>query len=96
MKYDRSVIIQGYNMNGTLNMPSNSTSAQSRIPSLKGPSRIVDVERVGKNRMIIMLNHGWQMSFRIHNASSRAEPSLKFDVRLEGMPPNLYSHTERW
>ena len=96
MKYDKSVIIQGYNMNGTLNIPSNSTSAQSKIPNLKGPSRIVDIERVGKNRMIIMLNHGWQMSFRIHNASSRAEPSLKFDVRLEGMPPDLYSHTERW
>lgn len=96
MKYNKSVIIQGYNMNGTLNMSSNSTSAQSKISSLKSPSRIVDIERVGKNRRIIMLNHGWQISFRIHNASSRAEPSLKFDVRLEGMPPDLYSHTERW
>ena len=96
MKYNESVIIQGYNMNGTLNMPSSSTSAQNKISSLKSPSRIVDIERVGKNRMIIMLNHGWQISFRIHNASSKAEPSLKFDVRLEGMPPDLYSHTERW
>ena len=96
MKYDKSVTIQGYNMNGTLNMPSNSTGAQSKIPNLKNPSRIVDIERIGKNRMTIMLNRGWQISFRIHNASSRAEPSLKFDVRLEGMPPDLYSHTERW
>lgn len=33
---------------------------------------------------------------RIHNASSKVEPSLKFDVQIKGMPPELYSHYEPW
>lgn len=58
MKYDKYVNIQGYNRSGTLDMPSSLRCAQNRIPRLKSPSRIVDIEREGKNRCIIILNHG--------------------------------------
>ena len=36
------------------------------------------------------------MSFRIHNASSKVEPSLKFDINLIGQPQALYSHHINW
>jgi hypothetical protein len=32
---------------------------------------------------------GWQISFRIHNASTMVEPSLKFDINIVGLPSNL-------
>lgn len=35
---------------------------------------------------------GWQFSFRIHNASAKVEPSLKFDINLEGNPHDLFTH----
>ena len=31
-------------------------------------------------------DNGWQFSFRIHNASTFVEPSLKFDIQLIGIP----------
>jgi len=41
---------------------------------------------------VMHLSGGWQVSFRIHNANSRVEPSLKFDVRLEGCPTTMSRH----
>ncbi len=96
IKYNKKVTIQGYNLHETLNMPSNSINAQNRVSRLKFPTRIIEVRRQGNNKTIITFDNGWQISFRIHNASSKAEPSLKFDVRLEGVPPSLYSHNESW
>jgi len=46
-----------------------------------------------KNSMttiIIEFDNGWKLSFRIHNASTLVEVSLKFDVTLLECPPNLY------
>ena len=33
---------------------------------------------------------------RIHNASSRVEPSLKFDVQLVSTPSNIHTQVEPW
>jgi hypothetical protein len=33
---------------------------------------------------------------RIHNASSRVEPSLKFDVQLISFPSSVYAQVEPW
>lgn len=96
MKYSKKVTIQGYNLHETLNKPSNSINPQNRVSKLKFPTRIIEVQRSGNNKIIITFDNGWQISFRIHNASSKAEPSLKFDVKLEGVPPSLYSHNELW
>jgi len=40
--------------------------------------------------IIIEFDNGWKLSFRIHNASTLVEVSLKFDVTLLECPPNLY------
>ncbi len=39
----------------------------------------------------MVLDEGWQISFRIHNASTLIEPSLKFDIQLIGNPPVLFT-----
>lgn len=33
---------------------------------------------------------------RIHNASSKVEPSLKFDVQLISFPSSVYAQVEPW
>lgn len=33
---------------------------------------------------------------RIHNASSKIEPSLKFDVQLMAMPSSILTQIEPW
>lgn len=39
------------------------------------------------------MNNDWTLSFRIHNASSRVEASLKFDIKLENSPKQLFKNT---
>ncbi len=34
----------------------------------------------------------WSVSFRIHNASTAVEPSLKFDINLIGFPSHISRH----
>ena len=44
----------------------------------------------------MVLDAGWQLSFRIHNATSRIERSLKFDIQIIGQPPQLSQHHIRY
>jgi len=37
------------------------------------------------------MDKGWQVNFRVHNAATKIESSLKFDVTLEGNPPVLFT-----
>ena len=52
------------------------------------------VENISRNRgststLRVSFAGGWQLSFRLHNATSRVEPSLKFDVQFISWPPNV-------
>lgn len=97
---DRSRLtqIQAFNLNGTLNRNAGSVRPQVRIPQLGLPDRFHDIsfKPGSRNTVQIVCNEGWCISMRIHNASSRVEPSLKFDVTLTGIPPSLYTHFEPW
>ena len=59
------------------------------------PHRIIAIERVngGRYSKTVVFNQGYSINFRIHNASSKVEPSLKFDIKAVGLPPALYRHT---
>lgn len=90
--------IQGFNMHGTLNLPSASRSAKIEVPIVSLPSRIAHMEIVpGKNNTVaIYMDGGWQFSFRIHNASTYVEPSLKFDIQIVGMPTAILTINSLW
>ena len=94
IKGNKKVEIQAYNLNGTLNLPFESTKPKAKIPKLKLPSRLIEIvyEDNSTTTLLISLNEGWQMSFRIHNASSRVEPSLKFDINLVSAPHTLFTN----
>jgi len=44
---------------------------------------------ISENTMELICNNGWQISFRIHSASSKIETSMKFDVQLIGVPVDI-------
>lgn len=95
---NRTTEIQGYSMYGTLNRPSGNVSPQIRLPRLRLPSRFYDIDfKPNSNTTIfIVCDEGWNISARIHSASTAVEPSLKFDIQLQGVPPTLYRHFEPW
>lgn len=92
---NRLTEIQIFNMNGTLHKSSGPASPGFRPVPLKLPTRIFDISYVpgSNNTVIITCDCGWAVSLRIHNASSKVETSLKFDINLIGTP-NLGSIVE--
>jgi hypothetical protein len=94
IKGKNSVEIQAYNLEGTLNQKFQSISPKATISRLKLPSRLIEViyAEGSKSTLLVSLNEGWQISFRIHNASSRIEPSLKFDINLVSSPHSLFTN----
>lgn len=97
---DKTVEIQAYNIHGTLSTPfqvtnkkANRITTNYKIPRLKLPSQILDIQQQKNTTLMVFMDNGWQMSFRLHTASSRIEPSLKFDVQLVSSPSTLFTNT---
>jgi hypothetical protein len=87
------VEIQAYNIHGSLNQSFKKVKPKAKIKKLKLPSRLIEVvfKKDSKTTLLVSLDEGWQISFRIHNASSRVEPSLKFDINLVSAPHTLFT-----
>jgi hypothetical protein len=58
------------------------------------PNRILGIDDYdgSKYSMTVRMNEGYQFNFRLHNASSKVEASLKFDVQSEGLPSHIHQH----
>ena len=78
IKENGEVSVFSFNMNGSLKWG-------NKLPL---PSKIVDISPKPESdtTLVIIFDHGWQISFRIHNASTLVEPSLKFDINIIGLP----------
>lgn len=94
MKFDNFVRIQGYNLYGTLNKPSYKQKPERRVQKMTFPTEIIQAKITGNNTLTMTFDKGWALSFRIHNARTKVEPSLKFDVQLVGIPNNMYDDRE--
>lgn len=75
----RYVAVQSFNMNGTLEWGQRWTIPKSVEQVRRKPG--------STNTLLVSFAGGWQISFRLHNASSKVEPSLKFDIQFVGLPP---------
>lgn len=94
----RTTQIQTYNLRGTLNKSGKMNKPKSIVPVSSLPTRIVSIgfKPNSNNTVELYLDCGWQFSFRIHNASTYVETSLKFDVQIIGMPTTIISINCLW
>jgi RNase H-fold protein (predicted Holliday junction resolvase) len=92
IKSNNEVEIQAYNLYGTLNIPFQNIEPKFKTPQINLPNKITGItfKKNSKTTLIIEFNNDWKLSFRIHNASSRIEPSLKFDINLLKVPNSLF------
>lgn len=90
--------INTFNLHGTLNKNGKRNKAKATIPRVLLPTRIVslDFKPSSDNTIELYLDGGWQFSFRIHNASTMVESSLKFDIQIIGMPTTIVTINCRW
>jgi hypothetical protein len=95
IKRKSSVEIQAYNLNGTLNLPFQDIEPKYQTPKVPLPTEIIDIDlKINSyTTAIVTMNNDWTLSFRIHNASSRVESSLKFDINLLKSPRKLFKNT---
>ncbi len=91
------VIVKAFNLesaiSNALNKRVNGQVPRARVPKIKLPSRIIEFEykRNSKTTLMMVLDEGWQVSFRIHSADGPLNSSLKFDIQLIGNPPILFT-----
>lgn len=90
--------VQAVNAHGELGKPSKTEKSAVVIPTAVLPTRIVSIElRPDRTNTIdLFLDNGWQFSFRIHNASTIVESSLKFDIQFEGLPATIITINTPW
>lgn len=90
--------IESMNVNGTLSQRAGKKRALVDAPVMKLPTKFYEIgfKDGFKNTIVVVCDEGWNVSMRIHNASSRVEPSLKFDVRLLAMPSSILTQIEPW
>ena len=98
----RTTRVEAINLSGSLNIKSEGIKAITNVPILKMPTTFYHIgfkETNGEKSQItihIVCDNGWEISMRLHNASSKIEPSLKFDVQLISFPSSLYVQVEPW
>ena len=92
IKSKNKLEIQAFNMYGTLNQSFNKIKPKATVSRLKLPSRLIELsfKKGHENTLLAYFDEGWQISFRIHSASSKVESSLKFDINLISSPHTLF------
>ena len=91
-------LIYTFNVHGNLNKPSKVKVSAITVPIVELPTELValKMKKDSDNTAEMYLNNGWQLSFRIHSADSKVEPSLKFAIKFEGMPPTVLHMECKW
>ena len=95
IKKKNAIEIHAYNMNGTLNQMFHTIEPIYKTPLVPFPTKITSIwfKKDSETTVEVHLDNDWGLSFRIHNASSSVEASLKFDVQLLNSPRSLYKNT---
>ena len=90
--------VEAINIAGTLNKAAKGHRSIVDVARLKLPTRFYHMGFVPgcDNKLEIVCDEGWTLSMRIHNASSKIEPSLKFDVQLVSLPSSIHAQVEPW
>lgn len=93
----RITTIQSFNMYGALNLPSKKGKPIVKVQRVNLPQNMlyIGLKSGSMSTVFLSFDNGWQFSFRIHNNANKiVEPSLKFDICIEGIPaePNIKYH----
>ncbi|MGN1348272.1 MAG: HaeIII family restriction endonuclease [Acutalibacteraceae bacterium] len=94
----RTTRVEAINIAGTLNRSANGHRSIVDVARLRLPTRFYHMGFVpnSDNKIEIVCDEGWTLTMRIHNASSKVEPSLKFDVQLVSLPSSIHAQVEPW
>ena len=95
---NHTTTVMPFNLYGTLNLSSNSQKPRIDVPPIELPDRIIELafKEGSKTSIVLTMNKGWSISMRLHNASSKVEMSLKFDIQLQSKPEDIFYLDVKW
>lgn len=95
---NKTTRVEAINIEGHLNQQSGTIKPIAKVPLLKMPTQFyyIGFKSGSDNTIEVVCDEGWQISMRIHSASSKVEPSLKFDVNLISLPSSVHTQIEPW
>ena len=93
-----STSLISFNLYGTLGKASKSLQPEHEVPLVELPNRIFNIglKPNSTDTVEVHMDNGWEITLRIHSASSIVESSLKFDVQITGMPQSLFVIDTPW
>ena len=83
-KHNSTLSIESFNMGRTLSWGKSFPMPTALVRMAMKPG--------SQTTSLMVLDEGWQLSFRLHSAESFVKRSLKFDVQIVGQPPRLTRH----
>lgn len=91
-------LIHTFNLYGTLNQPSCIKVSAIDVPVAEKPTEIIKMrfKHGSKTTVEIYMDNGWAFSLRIHSASTKVQPSLKFDIQFISTPASVLNVVCRW
>ena len=95
---NKTTRVEAINITGSLNQKSGNLKSIAKVSLLKMPTQFYHIgfKSGSDNTIEIVCDEGWQIAMRIHSASSKVEPSLKFDVNLISLPSSVHTQMEPW
>lgn len=96
---ERQTKVMGFNLNGTMNKASGEIKPIYKVKKLHMPTRLIETRLKNEKQASIILTFdgGWEITMRIHNKDKEAKiTSLAWDVKLTGMPPDIYQQQRSW
>lgn len=108
LEKEKATLVLPINFNKSLNIPYQTHKSLLKIETPKLPSVVYHIGfkqdydestnsyKDSDNTIIITCDEGWTFSMRIHNASSKIEKSLKFDVEAISTPDSMRYFVEPW
>jgi hypothetical protein len=99
---NRFTMLQCFNLHGTLNTASSTQTPSLKVQGVEMPSRVYHLDfkdgrsGVSETTVQLVMDKNWAVTFRIHNASTMVETSLKFDIQLTGVPSAMFSNSVSW
>lgn len=90
--------IHTFNLHGTLGRSSREKASAFEIPDASVPMKIrsMGFKQGSKTTVQIYMDNDWAFSFRIHSASTRVQPSLKFDIQFISIPASVLNVECNW
>ena len=98
MDRKKQTLVETFNVHGTLNKPGEEKASDINVPTAELPTKIESLGmKPNSNTTVEMgLDKGWKLSFRIHSAATKVEPSIKFDIQIVRKPDTVQSYSCKW